>query len=77
MVLIIAGLVTDSLLTEEKMKLSRKKFFVSLGAVVIAGTAVLSNPVKLLFNKKSNVNKINIKENPNAVKRNSTGAVNG
>jgi len=77
MVLIIAGLVTDSLLTEEKMKLSRKKFFVSLGAVVIAGTAALSNPVKLLFNKKSNVNKINIKENPNAVKRNSTGAVNG
>ena len=77
MVLIIAGLVTDSLLTEEKMKLSRKKFFVSLGAVVIAGTAALSNPVKLLFNKKSNVNKIKIKENPNAVKRNSTGAVNG
>jgi len=77
MVLIIAGLVTDSLLTEEKMKLSRKKFFVSLGAVVIAGTAALSNPVKLLFNKKSNVNKIKIKKNPNAVKRNSTGAVNG
>ena len=59
------------------MKLSRKKFFISFSAAVLAGTAVLSNPVKLLFNKKSIVNKIKIKENPNAVKRNSTGAVNG
>jgi len=59
------------------MKLSRKKFFVSLGAAVIAGTAVLSNPVKLFFNKKSKPVRITIKENPDAVKRNSTGAVNG
>ncbi len=59
------------------MKLSRKKFFISFGAAVIAGTAVLSNPVKLLFSKKSKTGRITIKENPNAVKRNSTGAVNG
>ncbi len=59
------------------MKVSRKKFFISLSAVLITGAAILSNPIKLLFNKKSSVAKISVKENPYAVKRNSTGAING
>lgn len=57
------------------MKSSRKKFFISLSAVLVTGAVVLSNPVKLLFNKKSMVAKISVKENPYAVKRNSTGAL--
>jgi len=59
------------------MKVTRKKFFISLGAVMVAGSAVLSNPVKFLFKKTKTSSKITVKENPNAVKRNSTGRING
>lgn len=44
-------------------------------AVVATGAAVLSNPLKYLMKKNNSVAKITIKENPNAVKRNSTGAL--
>jgi len=62
---------------EDRMKVSRKKFFISLSAVLITGVSVFSNPMKLLGEKRSKGTRIIIKENPNAVKRNSTGAVNG
>lgn len=44
---------------------------------MVAGSAVLSNPVKFLFKKTKTSSKITVKENPNAVKRNSTGRING
>lgn len=59
------------------MKVSRKKFFISMTAVVVTGAAVLSNPLKYLMRKDNTVAKITIKENPNAVKRNSTGVLHG
>jgi len=46
-------------------------------AVVVTGAAVLSNPLKYLMRKDNTVAKITIKENPNAVKRNSTGVLHG
>ena len=59
------------------MKVSRKKFFISLSTAMIAGVSVFSNPVKLLLGGKKISEKILVKENPYAVKRNPTGAVNG
>jgi len=59
------------------MKMSRKKFVVSLGAAVAAGAMILSNPIKLFATKKAVSRKISVKENPDAVKRNSTGALHG
>ena len=59
------------------MKVSRKKFFISMTAVIITGAAIISNPIKFIMKKKSSAAKISVKEHPYAVKRNSTGAVNG
>ena len=59
------------------MKVSRKKFFISMSAVVITGAAILSNPLKYFMKKNNTVVKIIIKENPSSVKRNWTGALHG
>ncbi|MFA6598245.1 MAG: hypothetical protein WCS69_11010 [Ignavibacteriaceae bacterium] len=59
------------------MKVSRKKFFISMTAVIVTGAAILSNPIKYFIKQNNGAAKIKIKENPNAVKRNSTGALHG
>jgi len=62
---------------EKQMKVSRKKFFISLSAVLITSAAVFSNPVNIFRNRKSSAVKLSVKESPFSVKRNSTGALHG
>lgn len=57
--------------------MNRKKFF-ALFSTGLFGIALLkSNPLKLIMQNKGNSGSLKVKMNPNAVKREKTGMING
>ena len=57
--------------------MNRKKFF-ALFSTGLFGIALLkSNPLKLIMQNKRNSDSLKVKMNPNAVKREKTGKING
>ena len=57
--------------------MNRKKFFALFSSGLFGIALLKSNPLKLIMQNKRNSGSLKVKMNPNAVKREKTGKING
>jgi hypothetical protein len=57
--------------------MNRKKFFALVSSGLFGIALLKTNPLKLVMQNKGNYGSLKVKMNPNAVKREKTGKING